>query len=193
MKCEWIEQTLPYTGDALTNHWIYRNFGILGDAVVAFTGPCDVKVEAMVDLEDVLNNDAIYSSNMLHFVLELFGPTLREGVLVQRLLTAILQQKLNDRLGSHALERHGDDLFYDKTQKLSVSICTLSPTSILIHCGLNVSSANTPVPAVGLTSELGMSYEEIQHFAVGTMYALADEWKDIRMACCKVKAVGSVG
>jgi hypothetical protein len=38
-----------------------------------------------------------------------------------------------------------------------------------------------------------MSYEEIQHFAVGTMYALADEWKDIRMACCKVKAVGSVG
>lgn len=193
MKCEWIEQTLPYTGDALANHWIYRNFGILGDAVVAFTGPCDVKVEAMVDLEDVLNNDAIYSSNMLHFVIELFGPTLREGVLVQRLLTAILQQKLNDRLGSHALERHGDDLFYDKTQKLSVSICTLSPTSILIHCGLNVSSANTPVPSVGLTSELGMNYEEIQHFAVGTMYALADEWKDIRMACCKVKAVGSVG
>ena len=190
MKCEWLDHTLPYTGDALANHWIYKNFGILGDAMVAFVGPCDVPVESMVDLEDVLNNDAIYSAHMLHFVLELFGPNLREGVMLQRLLTAILQQKLNDRLGGHALERHGDDLFYHKTQKLSVSICTLSPTSVLVHCGLNVETINTPVPAAGLTSDLGMDYEAIKHLAIASMYALADEWKDIKLACCKVKAVG---
>lgn len=189
MKFDWIDHTIPYTGDALANHWIYRNFGILGDAIVAFTGPCDVTADRMVDLEDVLNNDSIYSRQMLHFIFEMFNLPLREGVLIQRLFSAIMQQKLNDRLGENAIERAGDDLFYKGTKKLSVSICTLSPTSILIHAGLNIEAEGAPVEAAGLATDLGLEREDIVMLAKSCMRSLTDEWKDIRNSCCKVRAV----
>ena len=187
MKTHFVDTSMPYTGDALSNHWAYRNFGILGDSVVAFTGPCRVEKDAMVDLEDVLNDDFIYSQSMLHFIVEMFGPSLREGVLIQRLFTAILQSRLTLELGEDAVQRRGDDLFYKGVQKLSVSICTVSPTSVMIHTGLNIESAGTPVEAAGLTSELGL--EEIQGFAENCMRSLVNEWEDIHRSCCKVRAV----
>lgn len=189
MKTHFIDEETPYTGEELANHWIYRNVGILGDAVVAFVGPSHVDIEHMVDLEDVLNNDQIISSRMLNFIIEIFNVPLLEGVLVQRLFTAILHNKVMDAAGNVNLKRIGDDLFLDDTMKLSVSICTKSPTSILIHTGLNVQSQGAPVEAAGLTSELGI--DAIKPFALSCMKALADEWSDIHRSCCKVKAVGA--
>ncbi len=34
MKTHLIEETMPYNGEALSPHWIYKNVGILGNAVV---------------------------------------------------------------------------------------------------------------------------------------------------------------
>ena len=195
MKHHWVEHTLAYTGEALSNHWIYKNFGHLGSAVVAFRGPCQVDLERMVDLEDVLNNDAIYSTDMLHFIIEVFGPTLQEGVLLQRLFSAIAQQKIAEHVlattgKAPPLERRGDDVFFNQVKKLSVSICTLSPTSILIHAGFNVTSHAVPVEAAGLVSDLGLSEADVPALALSMMRTLADEWRDVQLACCKVKAVG---
>lgn len=187
MKYHFISEEIPYTGDELSNHWIYRNFGILGDAVVAFTGPCEISPEKMVDLEDVLNDDFIYSKKMLNFIVEIFGITLQEGVLIQRLFSGIIQDKINLMTEGANIRRRGDDLFYQDTAKLSVSICTLSPTSILIHTGLNIDSTGAPVEASGLSSELGM--ENIEPLAMACMRTLAEEWQDIRLSCCKVRAV----
>ena len=106
----------------MRSHWIYRNFGILGDAVVAFVGPCEVDRDSMVDLEDVLNDDYIYSKKMLNFIVEIFGIALQEGVLLQRLFPSILQDRINGLLEVPAIRRRGDDLFYQDTAKLSVSI-----------------------------------------------------------------------
>jgi uncharacterized protein len=187
MKFHFVEDPIPYNGEALSNHWTYRNFGILGDSVVSFMGPCEVPLERMVDLEDVLNNDAIYSTNMLHFIVEIFGIPLREGVLLQRLFTCVIQSKINMLLDSDVIKRRGDDLFFNDTQKLSVSICTMSPSSILIHTGLNIESANTPVETAGLTSDLAL--DKIPAFATSCMKTLVEEWEDIKLSCCKVKAV----
>lgn len=187
MKYHFISEEIPYTGDELSNHWIYRNFGILGDAVVAFIGPCEIDGEKMVDLEDVLNDDFIYSKKMLNFIVEIFGITLQEGVLIQRLFSGIIQDRINMMLEGANIRRRGDDLFYQDTAKLSVSICTVSPTSILIHTGLNIDSAGAPVEASGLSSELGM--ENIEPLALACMRTLAEEWQDIRLSCCKVRAV----
>ncbi len=190
MKYHFIDDEFAYTGEALSNHWIYKNFGILGDAVVGFVGPCDIDKKRMVDLEDVLNDDEIYSSLMLNFIIEIFDMNLREGVILQRLFSAIIQGKLDDLLGKHPsinLRRVGDDLFVNESKKLSVSICTVSPTSILIHTGLNIQSEGTPVEAAGLTSEMGI--EAIKPLAVSCMKTLAEEWEDIKLSCCKVKAV----
>lgn len=190
MKYHYCPETLAYTGDALTNHWAYRQFGMVGDSVAAFSGPCSVNLDAMVDLEDVLNGDDIYSPMMLHFITEVFGATLKEGVLLQRLFTSILCDKVNQALGPQAayrVRRNGDDLFVDHTKKLSVSICTLTPTSILIHTGLNIESDGTPVETAGLTSELSLT--DIESFATGAMRTLCQEWEDTIRATCKVRAV----
>lgn len=189
MKTHFVEQATPYNGDALSNHWIYKNYGILGDAVTAFCGPCDVRADKMVDLEDVLNGDAIYSREMLHFIVEVFGISLKEGVLLQRLFSSILQQRINAHLPNTPIDRSGDDLFYAGTKKLSVSICTVSPTSILIHAGLNIDAMGAPVEAAGLSSDLGMDRAGIEALAQQCMRSLADEWNDIYRACCKVRAV----
>jgi hypothetical protein len=198
MKHHYHSPLLPYTGEALANHWIYKNHGMVGDAVVGFSGPCRVDLDAMVDLEDVLNDDDIYSPMMLHFIVEVFGTSLKEGVLLQRLFTSILCDKVNaavEQLGGvdggnkrlPRVRRQGDDLFVDDTKKLSVSICTLSPTSTLIHTGLNIESEGTPVEAAGLTSELGIT--DIEGFAQGAMRALCKEWEDTIRCTCKVRAV----
>lgn len=191
MKYHFIDEEFPYTGEELSNHWIYKNFGILGDAIVSFVGPCDIDKMRMVDLEDVLNDDQIYSSRMLNFIIEIFDMQLREGVILQRLFSAIIQGKLLDILKSGEtplnLRRIGDDLFINDTKKLSVSICTVSPTSILIHTGLNIQSEGTPVESAGLSSELGI--QQIKPLAISCMKTLAEEWEDIKLCCCKVKAV----
>jgi uncharacterized protein len=191
VKYHFIEEEFSYTGHELSNHWTYKNYGILGDSVVSFIGPCTVETAAMVDLEDVLNNDEIYSPRMLHFIIEVFGIPLKEGVLLQRLFSAIIQGKILDHITPESgfiLRRSGDDLFLNDTKKLSVSICTVTPTSILIHCGLNIETQGTPVEAAGLASDLGISQAKV--FAQSCMKTLAEEWEDIQLACCKVKAVG---
>ena len=187
MKYHFISEEIPYTGDQLSNHWIYKNFGVLGDAVVGFIGPCTVDLAKMVDLEDVLNDDFIYSRQMLHFIVEIFGIPLQDGVLLQRLFTAIIQDKVNALVPEANIRRRGDDLFYQDTQKLSGSICTVSPTSILIHTGLNIDATGAPVEASGLTSELGLN--DVQPLAMACMRTLAEEWEDIKISCCKVRAV----
>jgi uncharacterized protein len=188
MKYHFISEEIPYTGKELNNHWIYRNFGILGDAVVAFVGPCEVDQDSMVDLEDILNNDYIYSKKMLNFIVEIFGITLQEGVLLQRLFSSIIQDRVNALNEEARIKRRGDDLFYRETAKLSVSICTLSPTSILIHTGLNIDAHGAPVEASGLASELDME-DHIEPLAMACMRTLAEEWADIQLSCCKVRAV----
>ncbi|MBK8189985.1 MAG: DUF366 family protein [Vampirovibrionales bacterium] len=187
MKTHFMEEPHPYTGEELVSHWIYRNAGILGDAVAAFIGPCHVDISRMVDLEDVLNEDYIYSKNMLHFIIELFGIPLEEGVVAQRLFSSILQDRINAERGELAVRRIGDDLFYQNTKKLSVSICTISPTSCLIHTGLNIDPAGAPVEAAGLGCDLGI--EDARSLANACMRILADEWQDIKRSTCKVKAV----
>lgn len=188
MKYHFIPDETAYTGEELKNHWIYRNFGILGDSVVAFIGPCEVDQESMVDLEDVLNDDYIYSKKMLNFIVEIFGISLQEGVLLQRLFTSIIQDRINMLNPDAHIRRRGDDLFFENTAKLSVSICTLSPTSILIHTGINIDPQGAPVEASGLATELGMG-DQVESFAMACMRTLAEEWADIRLSCCKVRAV----
>ena len=73
MKTLYIDNEIKYIGSQLAPHWIYKNFNIQGDAIVAFCGECDVKLTEMVDIEDVINNEPIYSKYMLSFISEQFN------------------------------------------------------------------------------------------------------------------------
>ena len=164
--------------------WIYKNFKIQGDAIVAFVGECEVKLTEMVDIEDVINNEPIYSKLMLSFITEQFGVELVEGVFRQRLLICIIKELLEER--GVLVVRNGDDLMING-RKLSVSIATKSTTSILIHTGLNILSEGAPVKASGLTSELGI--EDIREFALEVMKRYSEEIEDIKLASTKVRGV----
>lgn len=184
MKTRLLEQEIKYEGWQLSPHWIYKNFKIQGDAAVAFCGECEVKLTEMVDIEDVINNEPIYSKSMLSFISEQFNVGLVEGVFRQRLLICIIKEAL-ERRGVIAL-RSGDDLYVDG-KKLTVSIATKSMTSILIHTGININSEGAPVKACGLENDLGIS--DIETFAAEILERYSEEIDDIVMASTKVRGV----
>ena len=184
MKTKFIDENIKYIGSQLVPHWIYKNFKIQGDAIVAFVGECEVKLTEMVDIEDVINNEPIYSKYMLSFITEQFGVSLTEGVFRQRLLICIIKELLEEK--GIFVVRNGDDLMIDG-RKLSVSIATKSITSVLIHTGLNILSEGAPVKASGLTSELGIT--DIKEFALEVMKRYSEELQDIVLASTKVRGV----
>ena len=184
MKTKLIDKEIKYEGWQLSPHWIYKNFKIQGDATVAFIGECDVKLGEMVDIEDVINNEPIYSKSMLSFISEQFNVGLVEGVFRQRLLICKIKEALEAR--GIFVVRSGDDLFVDG-KKLTVSIATKSLTSILIHTGVNIDSTDAPVKACGLTNDLGIT--DIEKFALDVMKNYSEEIDDIILASTKVRGV----
>lgn len=184
MKTLFIDNEIKYIGSQLAPHWIYKNFKIQGDAIVAFCGECEVKLTEMVDIEDVINNEPIYSKYMLSFITEQFNVELVEGVFRQRLLMCCIKEALERR--GFVVARNGDDLFVNN-KKLSVSIATKSMTSILIHTGVNILSEGAPIPVSGLQSDMGIS--DIKEFALEIMKNYSDELEDIVLASTKVRGV----
>lgn len=184
MKTLFIDEEIKYIGSQLAPHWIYKNFKIQGDAIVAFCGECEVKLTEMVDIEDVINNEPIYSKYMLSFISEQFNVELVEGVFRQRLLMCCIKEALEKR--GFKVSRNGDDLFVND-KKLSVSIATKSITSVLIHTGVNILSEGAPIPVSGLESDLGI--KDVKEFAQEVMAAYSEEIDDIVLASTKVRGV----
>lgn len=182
MHTKFIEKETKYTGLELSPHWIYKNFHMQGDAIVAFCGECEVKLTEMVDIEDVINNEPIYSKNMLSFIAEHFNIDLIEGVFRQRLLITIIKEALEKR--NISVVRSGDDLFVEG-KKLSVSIATKSLTSVLIHVGINIDPSGAPVDAIGLDY---LKICNISEFANDIMLKYSQEIDDIILASTKVIA-----
>ena len=149
MKIHRVKDSLTYDGSQLRSLWAYREFGVSGDSVVIFRGPCEIPKENIVDLEDLRAGARIAGPDMLHFIVEQFDRDLEKAVLRQRLLAAIVRDELA-RLSGRVIERRGDDI-YDGERKLSISIATLSPVSSLIHFAVNVKRAeDVGVPTGGL-------------------------------------------
>jgi len=175
---------LAYTGHQLRSHWIYETFGLQGDAIVAFCGPCRVELTEMVDREDVLAGEQIHAAEMLHLIAEHFDRDLTRAVLRQRLLICTIAERLSLSPQVPAPRREGDDLFIGE-RKLTVSIATASPVSTLIHVGINVDAAGAPVRACGL----GEWDVDVDALAGDLLAAYAAEIEDIHLATCKVRGV----
>ncbi len=184
-----LSRPLTYEGHQLSPHWIYRQHDLLGDAVVAWIGPCEVKITEMVDLEDVKSISPIYSPRMVHFIAEFFDLDLEKAVYRQRLLITTAKEYLEENFGLPVI-RKGDDLFLSrpgdkKPGKLSVSIATSSAISTLIHTGFNVLTEGTPVVTAGL-AEFSV---EPEAFGRAVLKRFAEEVEDIWLARCKVRPV----
>ena len=154
MKFKFLDNvTMEYDGSQLSSLYAYRNYNLLGDSVISWVGPCNVKPEFMVDGEDLNAGEKICGLKMLHFILEKFDTSLLAAVAIQRLMTVMaietLQELKKDKNEVFHLSRDGDDIFFGD-QKLSISIATVSPVSALIHFAMNVNNEGTTVKTLAL-------------------------------------------
>ena len=186
MQTLFIDKEIKYTGEQLAPHWIYKNFNIMGDALVAFIGECDVNLTHMVDIEDVINNEPIYSAKMLNFIYESFNSSLVETVYMQRLLVTLAKEIIEKSNPDIEIKRDGDDLFVND-KKLSVSIATKSITSTLIHFGLNIEAQGAPVNASDLLNDAKIL--DVKNFAQTLLNLFKNEVEDINLAVTKVRGV----
>jgi hypothetical protein len=178
-----LRDKFPYTGQELSVGWIRKNSKIDGGAAVAWVGPCRVETDDMVDLDDVKAGSYVEAAQMAHIIIEHLNCTMQAAVLRQRLLVCILAEVLRKR-GVQS-ERDGDDLYVDG-RKLTVSIAAPSRGgTCLIHLGINVDPAGSPVPAVGL-DELGVPPYELLESVLGNYRS---ELADAAHAEIKVRAV----
>jgi uncharacterized protein len=172
------DRKIKYDGTQLSPHWIFQSCDVLGDAVVAFQGEANVKLDHMVDLIDVKREAPIFSPLMLHFLGEWFIDSLDMGILLQHLFVGNVYETLWEA-GVGNLSRRGNDIFF-KERKLSVSIATRSPVSVLMHMGINVRTEGTPIPTSGL-GEMGV---EPWNFAKSVLERFSKDaavWKTSRV------------
>ena len=183
-----FREKMTYTGNELRPHWLLERSGVYGSVIGVFRGPCRVETNALVDWEDRLAGDSIGAAEMLHFVAELFGLSLEAGVFAQRLFMVWAERILVEK--GHHVVRKGDDLYWNHL-KLSVSIATVSPVSVLIHWGINIDATGAPptVRAGGLNSLIGNSDEAIFGFAKELCAQYIGELEEISIAQCKVRPV----
>jgi hypothetical protein len=165
-----ITQKDIYDGSELSDRFAYRYFrkdvNALGN-IVTFVAPMHVESEHMVDLEDKLANDFIYSDKAINLLLEIPNISLFAGVVFQRLYISLLASILCTKFIQGAMcEVDGDDIFFHvngEKKKASVSIAKECNGAVLIHIGINI-EAGSRAPSFAystlLTDEQATSFME---------------------------------
>lgn len=145
-----INDQTVYNGAFIHERFAYKYFRDktlpIGN-IVSFIAPAKVETAFMVDVEDRLANDFIYSEKMVHFCYELPLANLWGGVAFQRLYNTMLGDLIAD-ICKIPVEIEGDDIFVRKEfsaggviiarGKASVSIVTERQGAIVGHTGINI-------------------------------------------------------
>jgi hypothetical protein len=185
------DKQVTYDGTQLRSRWSYDEYGLDDDNLVAFLGPAHVRNEDLVDLDDRDAGSFIRAKSMLHFIGEFFDMDLMTGVLLQRLLICIIKESIEDSgdAGKNRLRiaREGDDLYLRslKEGKLTVSIATCSPASVMLHAAVNVDPEGAPVKASGL---MELNIDPV-HLGEIVLERFKKESADIQKACHKVRPI----
>lgn len=155
--------------------------------IVAFRAPMHVEAQGMIDKEDLITNDFIYSEDAINFVWEIpildnaFGATC-----FQRLLNTQIAFLLSNKYINKPIEIDGDDIIVmneftgsdgslQTKGKCSVSITYLNQRTTLGHTGINV-NAGDKAPNFAYSTQL--TDEQCQNFmsdVIDIFYGLVDE------------------
>ncbi len=184
-----------YDGNLIHARFAYRYFRDrtlpIGN-IVAFRSPMHVEAAGMIDLEDVISNDFIYSDDAVNFCWEIPNIDSFGAVSFQRLFNTQIANILTSIINK-PIEVDGDDLIVhaEHTQhgivqpkgKASVSITHLVNGAALGHTAVNV-VAGKKAPAFAFSTN--MTHEQVNEFmkrVVETFYKMTD---DIFIATTKV-------
>ena len=134
-----------YGGVEIHNRFAYKFFkkevNPLGN-IVSFIAPMEVTAN-LIDLEDSLNKDYIYSGLAMNFIMEIPNKDIWGGVLFQRLLNAQVGSLLCSKYLNTEGFVDGDDIMVgsdDNAKKASVSIAAEKNGAVLIHLGININA-----------------------------------------------------
>lgn len=190
-----LKDVATYDGKLLHSRFAYRIFGPdkilpIGN-IVAFRAPMDVGIEGMIDIQDIIAHDFIFSDDAINFCWEIPNISDYAGVCFQRLFCTQIGSLLGEYVQA-PVEIRGDDIFVQKeftqggvTQlsgKASVSISCTQGQSVLGHLGINI-QAGQKAPAFAYST--GLSDEQVSQFMVegnNIFYKMA---KEIWIATCK--------
>jgi hypothetical protein len=185
-----------YDGSLLHSRFAYKFFREktlpIGN-IIAFRAPMKVEAEGMIDSEDILNADYIYSDDAINFLWEIPNLDAFGAVAYQRLLNTQIANILSTQYLKAPIEMKGDDLIVHKehtqggiTQpkgKCSVSITYTKNNVALGHTGINI-AAGKKAPAFAYSTNL--TDEQANNFMaeiINLFYNLND---DIFIATTKV-------
>lgn len=204
-----------YDTSQLRSLFAFERFRVQGDSILGFISPCHITVEKLIDRDDAIHDRPIHADSQLHYVVEMFGVDLKFAVMAQRLLCGWMERgarafkrpDVNCRIELSGNDvyalfpdemtfRDGEDLdacvramdfHYSREgcRKLSVSIATLSPVSGMIHAGVNVSTAGTPVR----TASLELLGIDPVAYATWVAERFAADYEKVLLAATKVRPV----
>jgi hypothetical protein len=147
-----------YGGCQIHDRFAYKFFkkevNPLGN-IVSFVAPMLV-TDNLIDLEDSLNKDYIYSDMAMNFIMEIPGKDIWGGVLFQRLLNAQVGSLLCGKYLNKEGFVDGDDIMIETDngpKKASVSIAAEKNGAVLIHLGINI-DAGPKAPSFAYSTEL---------------------------------------
>jgi len=160
--------------------------------IIAWRAPAEVNEKFMVDKQDLIDKDFIYSDDMMHFCIEIPDVSLFAGVCFQRLYCNMIGNILA-RYVKSSVEIDGDDIFVIKEHnqggviqqkgKASVSIAKHCNDAVLIHIGINV-KAGKRAPAFAFSTNL--TDQESEAFMRECISAFYEMIHDIFIATTKI-------
>lgn len=189
-----IEQPI-YNGDLIHKRFAYRffnkNVSPYGN-IVTFRAPMFVS-DNLIDLEDSLNKDYIYSDDALNFCWEIPNLCPFGAVAFQRLFNTALANMLSFAIGK-PIEMRGDDMMVhnkfigsDKKEqdvgKVSVSIAYSKDNVGICHTGINIKAGNK---APGFAYSSNLTDEQILQLQNNAIEYFNNEIVDIQRATTKV-------
>ena len=192
------DDQMCYDGHLIHNRFAYkllRNKVLPQGNIVAFRAPMLVEASGMIDLEDVLSNDFIYSKDAVNFCWEIPNLEAFGAVAFQRLFNTQLANILYNII-QKPIEVSGDDLFvHDKfvgsdgeehdKGKCSVSITYTKNGAAIGHTGINV---NAGPKAPGFAYSTKLSDEQIQAFMYKAIEVFHNMTDSIFVATTKIIA-----
>lgn len=140
---------LDYDGSLIHSRFgytYYRDKYVPTGCIVSFRGKMNVTAN-LIDKEDLLNNDFIFSDDAVNFCWEIPNMCALGGVSFQRLFCTyvanILGQTLSENSGPQPeITVMGDDIMFkidnNQFKKASVSISTVKDNAVLGHLGINI-------------------------------------------------------
>lgn len=191
-------EEIVYKGIQLTPMFVYNKTKGVAN-IVFFRGPMVVDTFNMVDAEDAVNNSSIRSRDAINILAELPFVDLVGGVALQRIMIRKIVDVLQNAVSGVHWSIEGDDIKFrvfpipagqkPEYKKLSVSIATKTPTSVLIHIGINITAGPNAPSFAGSLTDMSDTYKhdaEIYNLMRNMADAITIELNDIYEASMKV-------